>query len=358
MEYKPLKIGNLTAKVPVVQGGMGVGISLGGLAGAVAKMGGIGIISAAQIGYREKDFDKNPEEANLRAIKTEYEKARKTAPEGVIGFNIMVASRHYERYVEAAIDAGADLIVSGAGLPMELPKIAGNSPVKLAPIVSSEKSARVILRYWDKKYKRMPDLFIIEGPSAGGHLGFSVEELKEYDPDGGKQSYDEEVRKILKTVQNYENKYNSKIPVVLAGGIDDKEKVKHAFALGADGVQVASRFVTTKECDADPRYKQAYIDAQKEDIVIVKSPVGMPGRAILNTFQKKVRSGEKIPHSPCHRCLLKCNPADIPYCITDALIHAAKGEVDDALLFCGAGAYKASKIETVETVIKDLLYEE
>lgn len=369
MDYKPLKTGNLTAKVPVIQGGMGIGISLGNLAGNVAKVGGIGIISAAQIGFKEADFDQNPEKANLRAIQKEYEKARKIAPDGVIGFNIMVAMRHYEKYVEAAIQAGADLIISGAGLPMDLPKIAGARQVKLAPIVSSEKSARVIFRYWEKKYKRQPDLVVIEGPLAGGHLGFSVEELEMYEAECGnlchgsvnsesenreKKKYEDEVRKILETVKTYEEKCDHEIPVVLAGGIDDASKVKEAFALGVDGVQVATRFVTTKECDADIRYKQAYLDAKKEDIVIVKSPVGMPGRAILNTFQKKVRAGEKIPHSPCHGCLHKCNPAEIPYCITDALIHAAKGEVEDALLFCGANAYKASKIETVEEVIQDL----
>ena len=150
MNRKPLRMGKIEAKLPVIQGGMGVGISLGGLAGAVAKEGGIGIISAAQIGFREPDFDRNPREANLRAVKTEYDKARSLAPEGVIGFNIMVAMRGYEEYVRAAIDAGADLIISGAGLPTDLPRIAGESGAKLAPIVSTEKSAQVILKYWDK----------------------------------------------------------------------------------------------------------------------------------------------------------------------------------------------------------------
>lgn len=346
-----LKIGNIEAKVPIIQGGMGIGISLSGLAGAVAKEGGIGIISAAQIGFREPDFTKNTKEANIRAIKKEYEKARKIAPDGIIGFNLMVAMRHYEDYVKAAVDAGADIIVSGAGLPTDLPGIVGDSDVKLAPIVSTEKSAKVILKYWDKKHHRIPDLLIIEGPEAGGHLGFDREQLEEFKE---QSDYDEEVKRILKVKEEYEEKYGAKIPVALGGGIDSAGAAAHAFSLGVDAVQVATRFVTTEECDADIRYKQAYINAKKEDIVIVKSPVGMPGRAIKNTMMEKVLSGEQIPHTTCYGCLRKCKPAEIPYCITEALIHAAKGETEEALLFCGANAYKANRIETVKEVIDDL----
>lgn len=353
MKTAPLVMGNIRAEVPVIQGGMGVGISLGGLAGAVAREGGIGIISAAQIGFKEPDFDRNALEANLRAIPKEYDKARDAAPHGVIGFNIMVAMRHYEAYVRAAIEAGADLIISGAGLPTELPKIAGDSEVKLAPIVSTDKSAQVILKYWDRKYKRVPDLLVIEGPKAGGHLGFTREQLELF----GGDSYDAEILRIMDTVKGYEDKYDQKIPVALAGGIETSDQAAHAFSLGADAIQVASRFVTTEECDADIRYKEAYLGAGKEDIVIVKSPVGMPGRAIRNAFMERVLSGERIPHSPCHGCLHKCSPDEIPYCITDALIHAARGEVEDALLFCGANAYKADRIETVKEVIDSLLPE-
>lgn len=351
MEARPLKMGNMEAKVPVIQGGMGVGISLGRLAGAVAKEGGIGIISAAQIGFKEPDFDTNTREANLRAIQKEYDKARAIAPDGIIGFNIMVAMRHYEEYVKAAIEAGADIIISGAGLPTDLPRIAADSRTLLAPIVSTDKSAKVILKYWGRKYRRMPDLLVIEGPKAGGHLGFTREQLNAYD----QAAYDKEVRDILETVKSYEEEFQCRIPVALAGGIENREQAKHAFSLGADAIQVATRFVITQECDADARYKEAYLNARKEDIVIVKSPVGMPGRAIRNPFMEKVMAGEKIPHSACHGCLHKCNPAEIPYCITDALVHAARGEVDEALLFCGAYAYKADHLETVKEVIDSLM---
>ena len=216
MEIQPLKIGTKMAKVPVIQGGMGVGISLGNLAGAVAKEGGIGIISAAQPGFKEKDFEKNPLEANLRAVKSEYEKARKLAPDGIIGFNLMVAMEHYEEYVHAVVEAGADLIVSGAGLPTELPKYVGDSDILLAPIVSTAKSANVILKYWDKKYQRIPDLVVIEGPLAGGHLGFREDQLDEYE---GQAIYDQEIQKIKEIIQNYSDKYEKKIPIAIGGGM-------------------------------------------------------------------------------------------------------------------------------------------
>ena len=354
---KELWIGKRRVEKPVLQGGMGVGIRLGNLAGSVAANGGVGLISAAQIGFREPDFDTNTEEANVRAMHSEYAKARKLAAEGVIGFNIMVAMRHYEHYVKEAVQAGADLIVSGAGLPMDLPAIAGKAKTALAPIVSSERSARLILKYWEKKYQRLPDLVVIEGPQAGGHLGFSPEQLAEYVQEK-KKNFDEEVTRIITTVKEFAQKAKMSIPVALAGGIDSREAACHAFALGADAIQVATRFVTTEECDADIRYKQAYIQAKETDIVITKSPVGMPGRAILNPFLKKVQNGEQIPHSKCHGCLKNCKPSEIPYCITDALIHAAKGETDQALLFCGANAWKAKKIQTVREVMEEMLGDE
>ena len=347
---KNLKIGEKLTRVPLIQGGMGVGVSLGRLAGSVAREGGIGIISTAQIGYREPDFDRNPEEANLRAIESEMKKARAISPEGIIGYNVMTALKEHAAHIRAAVKAGADIVISGAGLPTELPALTEGSSTKIAPIVSTDKSANVILKYWDRKYKRTADLVVIEGPEAGGHLGFKKEELGAYT----KESYDDEIRKIIATVKRYGEKYGMDIPVVVAGGIYDSSDVKHVMELGADGVQVATRFVTTEECDADIRYKQAYIDASENDIRIVKSPVGMPGRAIMNTFMERVTGGEKIPHSPCYRCLAKCSPADIPYCITDGLIEAVKGNIEKGLLFCGAKAWKADRIEKVSDVIQAL----
>lgn len=348
MKIKPLVIGDLTAEVPVMQGGMGVGVSLSGLAGAVAAEGGIGIISTAQIGYRDADFDDNPIACNLKAVKTEIEKAREIARGGIIGVNIMVAAKKYDEYVKAAIAAGADIIVSGAGLPMNLPELAGSAGTKLVPIVSGVKSVQVIMKYWLKKYNRLPDAVVIEGPLAGGHLGFSPEQLEDID----NMHYDEEIKSILQKVKEAEKEHHAQIPVIVAGGIYTREDMEHYMEMGAAGVQMATRFVTTYECDASDAFKQSYIDARKEDIVIVKSPVGMPGRAILNSFMQKAKEG-KIPHGKCHSCISACNPAETPYCITDALVNAATGNVDNALLFCGANAYRAEKLEHVKDIMRE-----
>ena len=347
-KIKPLVIGDLKAEVPVIQGGMGVGISLSGLAGAVAAQGGIGIISTAQIGYREPEFDTSPIETNLRAIGTEIQKAREIANGGIIGVNIMVATREYERYVKAAVEAGVDLIISGAGLPMKLPELTEGSKTKIAPIVSSVKSADVIFKYWIKKYDRLPDLVVIEGPRAGGHLGFKLEELENIDD----RAYDEEIKRIIARVNEYAAQRETQIPVVVAGGVYERKDMEHYLGLGAAGVQVATRFVTTYECDASDAYKQAYINAKKEDIVIVKSPVGMPGRAILNPFMKKAKEGQ-IPHGRCHLCVSTCKPAETPYCITEALVNAATGNVDEALLFCGSNAYRAERLEHVKDIMDE-----
>ena len=357
---KPLTIGNLTAKYPVIQGGMGVGISLSSLAGAVAKEGGIGIISTAQIGFKDPDFLKAPMESNLRAVRSEFEKARKIAPDGIIGFNIMVATKRYAEYVKAAVDAGADIIISGAGLPVSLPEYVKGSNTRIAPIVSTAKSAMVICKMWDRKFQRVPDLVVIEGPLAGGHLGFSKEQLAAYGADTAdipatyhQDAYDQEILAIMQVVKGYEEKYACHIPVAIAGGIFTRSDVKHAFELGADGVQVATRFVTTEECDAPMSYKQAYINAKKEDIVITNSPVGMPGRAIMNPFLRTIKEKPlKVEH--CYHCLEHCDPATIPYCITKALSNAAEGDLDHALLFCGSNAYRCDKIETVKAVLEDL----
>ena len=271
-----------------------------------------------------------------------------------------MATKNYAEYVKTAVKAGADLIISGAGLPVSLPEYVKGTATKIAPIVSSVKAATVICRMWDRKYQTAPDLVVVEGPLAGGHLGFDREKLTELEVDTPhaaetfhQAEYDEEVRGIIALVKKYAQKYGKSIPVVTAGGIYDHADVMHQMELGADGVQVATRFVTTEECDAPMAYKQAYLDAKEEDIVIVKSPVGMPGRAIKNAFLKELEKGRQaVTH--CYQCLEHCDPAKIPYCITQALVNAARGDEDHALIFCGGNAWRAEKIETVEGVMRAL----
>ena len=351
MELNSLKIGDLIAKVPIIQGGMGVGVSLSSLAGAVSKEVAIGVISAAQPGYLESDFGIDSLKANIRALGKHIKRAKSISNNGIIGVNIMWATRNYEDYVKCAIDNGADLIISGAGLPTDLPKFTEGSNIKLAPIVSPPKSASVILKMWDRRYGRTADMVIIEGPKAGGHLGFSNDSILEYESKG----YDKEVLEIIDIVKEYEEKYNKKIPVVFAGGVYDRNDIEHYISLGCSGVQMATRFVATEECDAHINFKMAYINSKKEDIMIVKSPVGMPGRAISNKFMEERKlTNEKI--NKCYKCLKKCDMATIPYCITGALVRAVKGDVENSLVFCGENAYRLDKITTVKELIQELTY--
>lgn len=347
---KPLVIGNKIAKLPIIQGGMGVGVSLSRLAGAVAAAGGIGIISSAQAGFEEEDFKTNHCQANIRAIKKHIKKAKEMAKGGLVGVNVMTALKDYKDHVKAAVEAGADVVICGAGLPTTLPELVAGSDTKFAPIVSSAKAASVLLRKWDKKYNTTADFVLIEGPKAGGHLGFSNEDLDTYK--SGSLDFDEEIKKIIDTVKEFDEKYQRHIPVIVAGGIFDKSDIERVEKLGADGVQIASRFVVTEECDASDAYKQAYIKATEDDVKIIKSPVGMPGRAINNKFLESL-GGERDPFK-CFGCLARCNPAEIPYCITDRLIKAVRGDVENGLIFAGANVGRITKMTTVPELIAEL----
>ncbi len=344
-----LQIGNKTAQVPIIQGGMGVGVSRSRLAGAVAAQGGVGLISTAQIGYDEEGFDRDQRGYNQRAIEKHIRLAKEQSRGGLVGANIMVALRDYEEHVAAAVQAGADVIVSGAGLPATLPKLTEGSDTKIAPVISSEKAASILLKRWMKKYNTTADFIVIEGPKAGGHLGFCREQLAQID----KIDYDQEIRKIREVVKRYEEEFQRKIPVIVAGGIFTAEDVAHAMALGADGVQVATRFVVTEECDADIAYKEAYIHAAPEDVEIIQSPVGMPGRALNNPFLQRVKQG-RIPVAKCYGCMANCKPDAIPYCITQALVNAVTGDIDHGLLFCGSNVGRIDRMTTVPELMEEL----
>ncbi|WP_299995259.1 nitronate monooxygenase family protein, partial [uncultured Clostridium sp.] len=340
-----LKIGNLIAKIPIIQGGMGVGVSLSNLAGNVAKYGAIGVISAAHPGYLENDFEINTLQANLRALKKHIKKAKQISNNGIIGVNIMVAMKNYKELVQASIEGGADLIISGAGLPLKLPQYTQNSEIKILPIVSSSKAAKLILSYWKKHYNKIADGIIIEGPEAGGHLGF-----KDNNIENDINEFETNINNILETIKEFEKEYNKKIPVIVAGGVFDSDDIKKYIKLGANGVQIGSRFVATFECDANIKFKEAYLNCHKNDIKIVKSPVGMPGRAISNKFLNKINNdNNKI--TKCYNCLIPCNPSTTPYCISEALINAARGDIDNGLIFCGSNAYKINKIISVKELL-------
>ena len=351
MNMKPLIIGNLKARYPIIQGGMGVGVSRWRLAGSVAREGGIGIISTAQIGYDEPEFFRQQIPTNLKAIKKHIDMAKSIADGGIVGVNIMVATKQYESYVRAACEAGADVIVSEAGLPITLPELISGYDVKIAPIVSSLKAASVILKMWDRKYNKTADFIVIEGPKAGGHLGFTREQIENMSD----ADFDIIIKEIVDYVKEFEEKHQRDIPVIVAGGIFDREDIKHVLSLGADGVQIATRFVVTEECDASDEFKQAYINAKKEDIEVVVSPVGMPGRAILTPFIKKTKEG-RIPVHKCFNCLHHCNPADTPYCITKSLVDSVNGNINEGLVFCGENAYRLDRMTTVKEIFEELVF--
>lgn len=349
MVLAQIEIGNKRTTVPIIQGGMGIGVSLSSLASAVANAGGIGVISGVQIGFREADFDKNTQEANLRALSKEIRKAKESSPNGIIGVNLMVAIKNYADMVKVCVEENVDLIISGAGLPKDLPELVKESNTKIAPIVSSAKAAVLLTKLWLRRYDYLPDLLIVEGPLAGGHLGYSFDELE----DENIPKLEDLVTDVIVAIKPFEESTGRKIPVIAAGGIYDGHDIDKFLKLGASGVQMGTRFVATHECDASAEFKKAYLDAKKEDIDFILSPVGMPGQAIINPFIKRIKvEREKI--SKCYNCLAPCNPAKSPYCISTALINAVTGKVDDGLIFMGKSGYRIDKIVSVHELVKEL----
>jgi len=351
MNISELKIGDKIAKLPIIQGGMGIGVSLSRLASAVANAGGIGVISGAQPGYKEPDFRTDNESANLRGLEKEIKQARSLSPEGIIGVNFLASVTNYTDMVKLAVKEKVDLIISGAGLPKNLPSFVQGTDTKIAPIVSSGKAAATITKLWVRKYDYLPDAIIVEGPKAGGHLGFSVEELK-----GSLPNIKDIVKEVISAVKDFEEKYGKKIPVIAAGGVYTGQDMAECIEEGAAGVQMGTRFVATEECDAHENFKQAYIDAKEEDISIIVSPVGLPGRAIRNDFVKSLEKAN-IKIKSCYRCLRGCNPAVAPYCITEALVSSVKGDVDNGLVFIGSNGYRVNKMTTVKELMQELMDE-
>ena len=356
MSLPSLQIGNLTVKMPVIQGGMGVGISLSRLAAAVANQGGIGVIAGAMIGMKEPDVVKNPLEANLRALRQELIKARQMT-EGAIGVNIMVALTTFAEMVKTSIEHRADVIFSGAGLPLELPKHLRDVceqkkeefQTKLVPIVSSARAASIIAKKWMSRFDYAPDAFVVEGPKAGGHLGFKPEEIQ-----SPEHALERLVPEVVDVSKSLEDKLGRRIPVIAAGGVYTGADIKHFMDLGAAGVQMGTRFVATHECDADERFKQSYVNASQEDVTIIKSPVGMPGRALRNDFVESMREGGKKPFKCVFKCVSTCEQEKTPYCIAAALIHAMKGNLERGFAFCGSNVFRVDRIVSVRELMDSL----
>ncbi len=351
-----LRLGDLEACIPIVQGGMGVGISLSGLASAVANEGGIGVIAAAGIGMLEPDFNRNFKEANKRALRKEIKKARQMTT-GIIGVNIMVACSDFDDLLQVAVDEGADLVFLGAGLPLRIPKmlpLGGLSrvAVKMVPIVSSARAAKIIFQYWKRNYDHVPDAVVVEGPLAGGHLGFTKEQI-----DNPDYALEKILPQVIFVVKPYEQYFYKSIPVIAAGGVYTGADIYKFIQLGAQGVQMATRFVATDECDASIKFKEAYVECKKEDLTIIDSPVGLQGRAIKNRFLEEIAAGIRRPFSCPWECLKTCDFESAPYCICVVLTNAKKGKLEKGFAFAGANAYRIDKIISVKELIDTLLVE-
>ena len=343
-------IGNLKLSVPIVQGGMGVGISLNGLASAVANEGGVGVISCAGIGLLYKQMSKDFAEASILGLREELRLAKEKA-KGVIGVNIMVALTNFADMVKTAIASRADVIFSGAGLPLDLPSfLTKDSQTKLVPIVSSARAALIICEKWIKNYNYIPDAIVLEGPKAGGHLGYKENQITDEN-----YSLEHLLPELVQTIKVVEEQNNCKIPIIAGGGIYDGEGMKRILDMGASAVQMGSIFVTTEECDASLAFKQAYINAAEKDVEIIKSPVGMPGRAILSKFIQSVKEGHEKPNGCPYHCIRTCDYTKSPYCIIKALYNAYKGNFSKGYAFAGSNAFKADKIITVKETIRNLM---
>ena len=349
---KKLTIGNLIANIPIIQGGMGVGISLSGLASAVANEGGVGVISSAGLGLYYMQEANNYIDACIYGLKKEIQEARKKT-KGIIGVNIMVAMTNFGDMVKTSIEEQADIIFSGAGLPLDLPSYLGETgKTKLVPIVSSARATKIICEKWKSNHDYIPDAIVVEGPKAGGHLGYKIDQIEDQN-----FSLEHTLPQILEEVDRFEQKYGKAIPVIAAGGIYTGEDIYKVMELGASGVQMGTRFVTTHECDASMEFKQAYINAKQKDIVIIKSPVGMPGRAINNAFLESVTQGNRQPKNCIHHCIKTCDVEHSPYCIILALLNAYKGKLDRGFCFAGANAYKAEEIISVHETFERIKQE-
>ncbi len=348
-KLKSLKIGELEIKIPIIQGAMGVMISRSSLASAVANCGGAGTIASVGLGYGTNENETNYLKASREGLQKEVRRARELS-QGVIGVNIMVALSNYEDLIQTAAQEKIDFISSGAGLPLKLPEFSEKTSIKLIPIVSSDRAAAIIIKTWKKRYNRFPDAIIVEGPLAGGHLGFKFENVVAHE----ENMLEHLIVDVLKVVRQYEGEFNVNIPVIAAGGIFEGKDAAKFFKLGVSGIQMATRFVATFECSVTEGFKKKYLAAKEEDVVIIKSPVGMPGRALKTKLINQVMNGERVPFECNYQCLKTCEPRTVPYCIAKALFNAVSGDLENAVVFAGHNVSRVNKIVSVKELMDEI----
>lgn len=354
--WPKLRLGKHESKYPLIQGGMGVRISGPRLAGAVAKVGGVGTIASVGLAVCSPLYDgTNYFEVNKKVIRDDIALARSIAPGGVIAVNAMVALTDYEDHVRAACEGGVDVIISGAGLPLRLPEIAAEYPdVALVPIVSSTKAAKIINRRWEKHYGRLPDGFVVETPLyAGGHLGVTRPEQVD------DEAYSLE-HVVPELVTYLEEEVKVDIPVIAAGGIWDRADMERMFSLGARGIQMGTRFATTVEGDASQGFKDVLINAKAEDVVVIKSPVGIPGRVLRTPFVEEYLQG-RVKSKPCFaNCLSHCAYRNErkAFCIAQALVDAFRGNYEEGVFFCGSNVARIHRMEKVDEIFQELFGED
>jgi len=361
MSFKPLKIGKYEVEKPIIQGGMGVGISWDKLAGNVSKEGGLGVISSVGTGiYENRAYAKRvlgegrPYEAenfySRDALFKIFENARAICGDKPLACNILYAQSEYNRIVKDACDAGANIIITGAGLPLTMPEAAKDYPeVALVPIVSTAKALKILCKRWQKTHNKLPDAVIVEGPLSGGHQGFKYDDcFKE----------ENQLESILPPIVEEAKKWGD-FPVIAAGGIWDKSDIEKMLELGADGVQMGTRFIGTKECDASSEFKEVLLNAKEDDIKLFKSPVGYPARGVKTKLHELIEKGEAPKIKCISNCVTPCNRGEeakvVGYCIADSLSDAYDGKLDTGLFFTGANGYRLNEIITVKELMEKLI---
>ena len=357
-KLKPLVIGDLEIKIPIIQGGMGVRVSVASLAAAVANCGAGGTIASVGLSPDTEENRADVPKSSREHLQKQIRRARELS-DGVIGINIMVALSNYEDLVRTTVKENVDYIISGAGLPISLPEFAEGSSIKLIPLIASARGAKLLLKTWKRRYNRLPDAFVVEGPLSGGHIaGYSLEELQSLKGTMRNEPLLENaVKDVLELVAEYEKEYGASIPVIAAGGIFDGKDVAKFLKLGAKAVQIGTRFVATFECSAADEFKQLYIKATEDDLVFIQSPVGMPAKAIRTKFLDDVLRGERKKFDCNYQCLRTCDPATVPYCIAKALIDAVEGDIDNAVVLAGTNVSRVTKIVSVKELIDEIVAE-